>query len=101
MVNLRQVPHTELERNLVFHIHDKGEVLDKLRSYFLATEQAKPSEVEVREPVHGPELDHEGAVHLLLDFQEELLLYRVAKPIQSSHLGELQAVLHVLKRALE
>ena len=74
MVDLSQVPHTELESDLILHEHDKSEVLNELRSHLVSTEHANPSVVEARKPIHEPKFDHEVAADLLTNSRVELLL---------------------------
>ena len=75
MVYLSNVTHTELESDLVHHVHDECEVLYELRGNLFTGKQTNPSVVEIREPVHEPEFEHEAAVDLILDLLEELLLH--------------------------
>ena len=55
-------------------MHNESEVLDELRSHMIATELANTSIVDIRQPIHKPELDHEVAADLLTDLGVELLL---------------------------
>ena len=101
MVDLSYIPHTKLESYLVLHVHDECEVLNELWGHLVTAKETKLSIVGKREPIHEPKIDHEAAGHLFLDFVVELLLIWSTQSIHGSHLGELQAILHVLKRTLE
>ena len=74
VVDLRQLPETQLQLDLILHVHDEGEGLDELRGSVGA---ALGQELEVRpsEPVSEPESYVEPAVRLLLDSIEQLPLF--------------------------
>ena len=101
MVDLSQLSHAQLELDHVFHMHDEGKLLQELRCLVSTFDIGQIAIVKGREPIHEPELDHEDAVDLLIDFRVELLLALRTETIYGSHLGELDPILHVLEGALE
>ena len=82
-------------------MHYESELLQEVRCLISAFGYGKIAQVGGREPVQEPELEHEGAADLLVDLGIELLLSLSAQAVYSSHLGELQSVLHVLEWTLE
>ena len=78
MVDPSNVPHAELESDLVLHMHYKGEVLYELRGHLIAFNLTNIAVIGVWKPVHEPELDHKAAVDLSLDLMVQLLLHLVA-----------------------
>ena len=82
-------------------MHDECKLLNEVRCLLLALLEAKIAVVERGEPVHEPKLDHEETVNLLDHLVVKLILCLSAVAIHSSHLSELEPILHVLERTLE
>ena len=81
-------------------MHDEAELLEELRRLLSTFKQAEVGEVERREPVHEPELEHEAAADLFVDLGVELLLSSRTQAIPHSHLCEVKPILHVLEWTL-
>ena len=88
MIVSRQLPQTEPQLNLIFHLDDVVEGLDEVRSSLRAT-LCEKSEVRVSEPVSKPKLEIEEAIELLFELSEETLLFFRAQRVSLSHLSEL------------
>ena len=68
MVNLSELPHTQLELDQVFHMHDEREVFHELRCFLITLKVIQVAKVDRLEPIHEPKPNHKDTVDLILDF---------------------------------
>ena len=88
VVELRKLPETELQLNLVLHVHNVSEGLDELRRSIGST-LCETLEVRPGEPICHPETNVEPAVGLLFNQIEQLPLSFRAQVVLHSHSSEL------------
>ena len=90
MVDLRELPQTKFQFDLILHVHDEREGFDEVRG-LLRTTTSQVLEVRPGKPVGEPEANVEPAVGLVLDLVEDSLLLDRTELILHPHPGKLEA----------